>query len=141
MSNDTHINNNGYTYIVYALRSINDFLLVEVIMENGNAKRTLYTLVLNRFLITKQTTSSNEDWTIKDLNRLPSFNRNDRQLFTNITNAENTSSDSGIDLYSNGFKIRSSNGKVNTMELIMFGLAFAQEGIVVTNKDGICYII
>ena len=116
LSNDTHINNNGYTYVVYAFRSINGFSACgRSYYGNGNANGTfIYTGFKPGFLITKQTTSSNEDWTIKDLNRLPSFNRNDRQLFTNSTNAENTSSDSGIDLYSNGFKIRSSNGKVNT---------------------------
>ena len=137
LSNDTHINNNGYTYIVYAFRSINGFSACgRSYYGNGNANGTfIYTGFKPGFLITKQTTNSSESWTIKDLNRLPSFNRNDRQLFTDNTDAENTSSDSGIDLYSNGFKIRSSNGRVNTNGADYVWIAFAQEGIVAPNKD------
>ena len=137
LSNDTHINANGYTYVIYAFRSINGFSACgRSYYGNGNANGTfIYTGFKPGFLITKQTTSSNESWTIKDLNRLPSFNRNDRQLFTDNTDAENTSSDSGIDLYSNGFKIRSSNGRVNTNGADYVWIAFAQEGIVAPNKD------
>tara|TARA_Y100000592_G_scaffold99976_1_gene178043 strand:+ start:2150 stop:3202 length:1053 start_codon:yes stop_codon:yes gene_type:complete len=137
LSNDSHINASGYTYVIYAFRSINGFSACgRSYYGNGNANGTfIYTGFKPGFLITKQTGSSSEDWTIKDLNRLPSFNRNDRQLFTNSANQENTSSDSGIDLYSNGFKIRSSNGKVNTNGADYVWIAFAQEGIVAPNKD------
>jgi hypothetical protein len=47
-------------------------------------------------------------------------------LFPNLTSAEDTSSTYDIDIVSNGFKIRSSNGNINTSSGTHIFMAFAE---------------
>jgi len=78
---------------------------------NGNADGTfVYTGFKPAFVMFKQTNTSGGQWYIYDNKR--GQNELDKHLYPNLSSAEATG-DNAIDILSNGFKMRSSNGDSN----------------------------
>jgi hypothetical protein len=75
-----------------------------------------------RFVLWKRSDGA-ESWWINDTSRL-GYNGDNRALFPNLSNAENTANN--LDILSNGFKIRGSGGEVNASGGTYIGFAFAE---------------
>jgi len=77
-----------------------------------------------RFILIK-CSSAAENWVIYDAAR-SDYNYADDQLYPNLSNAEATGANREIDILSNGFKVRSNGGIVNTNTATYVGFAFAE---------------
>ena len=97
---------------------------------NGNADGTfVYTGFKPAFVIIKET-SDTGNWCMSD-NKRDGYNPT-KNLYVDKSDVENTANT--IDHYSNGFKIRSTGGSVNTSGSNMIYMAFAEEPLVGTNN-------
>jgi len=98
---------------------------------NNNAEGPfIYTGFKPAFVLIKNTADS-ADWTINDTARDPG-NVNNLRLFPNTSGAENSGSNS-MDMLSNGFKLRSTDGGNNGSSHVMIYMAFAEAPLVASN--------
>jgi len=98
---------------------------------NGSTDGTfVYTGFKPSFVMWKNTTTGSTNWHIVD-NKRDTFNIVDKLLLPNSNSAEITQS--ALDLTSNGFKIRVTNGFVNTSGDNYIYMAFAEEPLVGDN--------
>ena len=70
-----------------------------------------------------------ENWVIND-NRRPGFNQSQLALFPNNTNAEDTATHNAVDFLSNGFKVRTNDGRTNADAKTYLYMAFAENPLV-----------
>ena len=77
-----------------------------------------------RFVLIKAT-SQTENWVVYDTAR-SSYNVLDDQLYPNANTAETSGANREIDVYSNGFKIRSNSGQVNSNSATYIYACFAE---------------
>tara|TARA_R100000935_G_C2812254_1_gene155543 strand:- start:42 stop:1079 length:1038 start_codon:yes stop_codon:yes gene_type:complete len=119
------VNNGSGEYICYAFANKTGFCKSGQYQGNGNADgKFIYLGFRPTFFMVKKTTV--EDWAIWDSKR-DSFNLRQKILRPNTTGAESDSAGSyGIDLLSNGIKLRASDGKLNTTDAFYTYLAFGQ---------------
>ena len=66
-----------------------------------------------------------DSWAIFDSTRTP-FNPSDSYLYANTTATEGTSSSFAIDMLSNGFKVRTTNGNLNQSGQTFVYMCFAK---------------
>ena len=75
----------------------------------------------------KSIANSSLVWNIRDTKRNTDGNPNDRMLYPSSNEAENSHGANHVDLLSNGFKIRTSNGHTNASDAYDYlYLAFGQ---------------
>ena len=123
---------NGTTYIAYCFAEKKGFSKFGSYTGNGNADGTfVYTGFKPAWLMVKRTDST-ESWGIID-NKRQIYNPNNTRLFANLNVADDTS-ELGIDLLSNGFKIRNSWSGNNTSGGSYIYIAFASEPLVGSNN-------
>ena len=79
----------------------------------------------------KESSHAGNDWWMFDSKRL-GYNPDNYLLRASLNNAELTNDD--IDLVSNGFKIRSTDGGINTSGNQYFYMAFAEAPLVGSNN-------
>ena len=84
----------------------------------------MYTGFRPSFVLCKNIVNAGNDWPIDDATRSP-FNPDKARLWADLSTAENTGAVT-LDLLSNGFKIRTSNGEQNTSGSSHLYLAFAE---------------
>jgi len=124
--------NSGQNYIAYVFAPIKGFSKFGVYDGNGNADGTfVYTGFKPGWIMLKQSSHAGNDWWMFDSKRL-GYNPDNYLLRANISNAELTNDD--IDLVSNGFKIRSTDGGINTSGNQYFYMAFAEAPLVGSNN-------
>jgi hypothetical protein len=100
------VNGSGDTFIAYCFAEKKGFSKFGSYTGNGSTDGTfVYTGFSPAFIIVKRTDST-ESWGIID-NKRQIYNPNNTRLFANLNVADDTS-ESGIDLLSQGFKIRNS---------------------------------
>ena len=133
--NNLTVGNSGSTYIAYCFSSKTGYSKVGSYAGNNNANGTfVYTGFKPSFLMIKYTGSS-QNWLIID-NKRPGYNLisagDSQNLRPNTNDAEVTSN--GIDLLSNGFKCRSSDGDSNGYTNPYIYIAFAENPIVGSNN-------
>jgi len=139
ISNDSHINASGATYIAYFLTSIKGFSQIGSYTGNSNTNGPfIYCGFKPAFVLIKNISTSNH-WLIID-NKRSVFNLADDALFPNESSTEQVdqSSASGINIVSNGFKIRTTgnaaaNYNNNNGDNYLFA-AFAEAPLVGTNN-------
>ena len=73
----------------------------------------------------KRTNAAGNSWRIFD-SKIDGFNGDNANLHANLSNSEDAGSDDFIDLYSNGFKIRTTGSHVNRSANTMIYMAFGQ---------------
>lgn len=83
----------------------------------------VYTGFRPRFVMFKRTDAT-EQWAIRDTSRDP-YNASELELFPNLSNAEEDNN-LGIDIVSNGFKIRNSSNRYNASGGTYIYMAFAE---------------
>jgi len=130
LGNHTGVNGNTDTFICYAFAEKKGFSKFGSYTGNGNANGTfVYTGFKPSFVMCKKTNSA-DDW--GTFGYFPSFNLIDRFLYPNANNAESTGIAPG-DLLSNGFKLRTTDGKFNGSSDSYVFMAFAEHPLVSSN--------
>ena len=134
ISNDSHINASGATYIAYFFTSIQGYSKIGSYTGNGNAEGAfVYTGFKPAFVMIKRTDSS-DNWNIFD-NKRAGYNFANYRLFANSTSGEETSSSAQrIDIVSNGFKQRSNETDTNGNGNPHIYMAFAEAPFVGSNN-------
>ena len=129
-------NGNGRSMIGYAFHSVQGYSKIGTYTGNGNADGPfIYTGFKPAWVLWKETTSSNtNDWYVLDNKRDP-LNITDAVLSPNLNSAESDGSGSynGIDILSNGFKVRTSNAGNNRSSGTYVYMTFAENPFVATN--------
>tara|TARA_R110002050_G_scaffold283069_1_gene431237 strand:+ start:283 stop:1335 length:1053 start_codon:yes stop_codon:yes gene_type:complete len=132
-------NQSGIGFIMYCFSDIRGFSKSGSYDGNGNADGPfIYTGFKPSFVMMKQMNSSGQGWCMKTakFNNAINGNVNNYFLQANQDNSENTSTDSsfGIDMYSNGFKIKTADGIMNINAATYWYMAFAEAPLVGTNN-------
>ena len=127
---DTVLNTNKTSndYVFYAFAEKQGYSKFNKYVGNGaNNGPFIYTGFKPAFVLTKGTNAS--QWRLYDSARSPN-NVNINRLFPYSTSAEATDTDAGIDMLSNGFKIRGSGGDYNASGTTYIYMAFADNPLV-----------
>jgi len=126
----THVsvNGSGGTFVAYVFADVEGYSKFSSYVGNGSTDGPfIYTGFRPSFLLVKRSSTTGE-WRIMDSTRTP-FNWTSNILFAENNAAENTSegeSTYGVDLLSNGFKIRASHEAYNTSGATYIYMAFAE---------------
>ena len=121
-------NENGIDYVAYCWHSVEGYSKIGNYIGNGSADGTfVYTGFTPSFVLMKDLTSANS-WIIMDKLRTSEYNPQDGWIVAHSTSAEYNvgSSDSRIDLVSNGFKLRNANAGNNGSGRTYLYMAFAE---------------
>jgi len=122
---DGDVNQSGSNMIAYCFHSVDGYSKVGSYTGNGNADGTfIYTGFRPAYVLIKRSNSAGQGSPIFDSAR-NEFNVTTKRLNSNDNVAEVTT-DGNIDLLSNGFKARNTDGSVNTSGGIYIYLAFAE---------------
>ena len=126
---DASWNGNGTEFIFYCFAEKQGYSKFGTYTGNGNADGTfVYTGFAPAFVLFKRSDSTS-NWIIFDKKR-GLHNLNDNYLYPNSTGGEGTSSSSGVDLLSNGFKQRNTYADANTSSGTYIYMAFAENPFV-----------
>jgi hypothetical protein len=124
-------NASGDTYMAYCFAPKTGYSKFGSYTGNGNADGTfVYTGFKPAFIIVKPISGA-EHWTMFDNKRL-GYNPDNNQLYPNLNSPDAT--DDELDILSNGFKIRSTTGRLNTSGVSHIYMAFAEAPLVGTNN-------
>jgi len=125
VQNKDDVGENGDTHVAYCFHSVDGYSKIGSYTGNGNADGTfIYTGFRPAYVLIKRTNSAGQGSPIFDSAR-NEFNVTDKRLNSNDSVAEVTT-DGNIDLLSNGFKARNTDGSVNTSGGEYIYLAFAE---------------
>ena len=129
LGNSTEVNASGGTYIAYVFANITGFSKAGQYQGSGLTSNSpfIYTGFAPTFVMIKSIANSSLVWNIRDTKRNTDGNPNDRMLYPSSNEAENAHGANNVDLLSNGFKIRTSNGHTNASNAYDYlYLAFGQ---------------
>jgi len=113
---------NTYTYVNYLFAPIAGYSAFGSYTGNGSTDGPfVYTGFRPKFVLTK-CAGTTGNWTIEDSNRT-SYNLQAATLYPNLSNAEDAGN--GIDLLSNGFKLRNADASNQSGQLTIYA-AFAE---------------
>ena len=131
---DNKTNGSSGTYIAYCFAEKQGYSKFGSYTGNGSTNGAfVYTGFKPAFVIAKGS-SFGSAWTMSD-NKRDSYNIINGQLFSNTSNAEDTSaSNSMCDYLSNGFKMRSTGGAMNSSGNTYIYMAFAEAPLVGSNN-------
>ena len=134
LGNNGKCNTDGGTFIAYCFADLPGYFKAGTFVGNGNVNGTfVYTGFRPSFVIGKYNAST-EDWFIFDDKRDP-YNVNYHLLYGNVNNAEYTGASDRNDFLSNGFKMRTTDGKENANGARYIYLAFGQP---IISNSGVC---
>ena len=123
-------NGSGNNFIAYCFADVKGFSKFGSYICNGNADGTfVYTGFKPAFVMTKET-SDTSSWGMWDNKRL-GYNPDQKRIQAEDSAAE--SSTGSLDLLSNGFKLTSASGSLNTSGNTFIYMAFAEEPLVGDN--------
>jgi len=120
----TSTNTSGGTYIAYCFAEKTGYSKFGSYVGNGNADGAfIYTGFKPAFVIIKNTSTSGTNWVMFDNKRI-GYNESNYYLRPSGNNTESTNIP--LDILSNGFKIRTSAGDVNTSGNTYIYMCFAE---------------
>ncbi len=124
---DTTTNMVGVTYVAYVFSEVSGYSKIASYTGNGSSDGPfVYCNFRPAYVLVKNTTSgSGYDWEAYDNRRL-GYNLTNQVLYPDLSNAEATPGAAGLDLLSNGFKVRFANGNNNPNGATMVYMAFAE---------------
>ena len=128
IGNNGQVNTSGDNYIAYCFAEVPGYSKFGSYTGNGNVDGPfIYTGFKPAFVITKVSSGSTvQGWLVRDNKRNP-FNVSDTVLPANNNSADVVNAGSyGVDLLSNGFKIRGTDGGVNQNGGTLIYMAFGQ---------------
>jgi hypothetical protein len=126
------INANGDNYVAYCFAAVAGYSAFGSYTGNGSTDGPfVYTGFRPRFIMVKKTATGtgNTGWYIFDSAR-DSYNLTGQKLYANTAESENgasgeTTTTNSIDILSNGFKLRTTNGATNDSQVFIYD-AFAE---------------
>jgi len=127
LGSDSGINGSSNTYISYCFAEKKGYSKFGSYVGNSNVDGPFIYLGFKPAFVLAKVSSDTNDWFIFD-NKRSTFNAVDDSLFPNKNDAESTSH--VIDFLSNGFKIRDSDGTVNSTGNTYIYMAFAESPFV-----------
>tara|TARA_R100000995_G_scaffold84230_1_gene62287 strand:- start:4 stop:1719 length:1716 start_codon:yes stop_codon:yes gene_type:complete len=108
----TGLNQSGRNYVAYVWHNVDGYSKFGKYIGNGNADGPfIYTGFRPRLVFAKHTTAARH-WTVTDTAR-NTMNPTQTVIDWDASYAEYTSANRAFDIYSNGFKIRTSDGEIN----------------------------
>ena len=110
VSDDTHVNNGSDTYVAYCWNEVPGFSKFGIYEGNNSTDGTFVFLGFRPEVLIIKKTSTTANWIAKT-GKVVEHNVHTEISYLDITNAENTAQD--MDLLSNGFKHRSTEGDGN----------------------------
>jgi hypothetical protein len=117
------VNGSGDTHVAYCWSEIDGFSKFGSYTGNGSADGPfVYTGFKPKFVLIKSTTSA-FNWILIDGAR-NTYNLSGSRLIPNLSDAE--ANDNGLDILSNGFKLRSADGSTNVSGGTMVYAAYAE---------------
>jgi hypothetical protein len=130
LGNTVSTNGSGGTFVAYCWAEIAGFSKFGSYTGNGSADGVfVYTGFRPKYVMIKNSgggaTSSVQGWIMMDTSRSP-FNQTADALFANNSNASNSGTSYAIDILSNGFKTRGTDGAVNESSATYIYMAFAE---------------
>jgi len=138
LGNEIQINQSGIGFIMYCFSDIAGFSKSGSYVANGNADGPFVYTGFKPNLIMMKEQAGGQGWCMKTAsqNNVVDGNVNNYFLQANQDNIENTSTDSsfGIDMLSNGFKIRNTDGIMNNNGATYWFMAFADAPLVGSNN-------
>ena len=133
MGSGATVNYNGRTFVAYVWADVQGFSKCGSYEGNANTDGTfIYTGFRPALVIIKNIDGSSMGWTIRGKGLNP-FNPADGHIVANTTAAEASGKD--IDILSNGFKARTTDGGVNGSGNTHVYMAFAEQPFV--NSNGV----
>ena len=112
---------------MYCWHSIEGYSAFGSYTGNGSADGPfVYTGFRPSFILYKQSSHAGEYWHIHDTVRDP-YNPITKDVYPNLSNAESNYTDKPMDVLSNGFKFKSSNGAWNGTSKTYIYMAFAEQ--------------
>ena len=131
---DTAVNGSGNEMIAYCFSDVQGFSKIGSYIGNGNADGPFcFTGMKIAFVMVKRSSAAGENWIIVD-NKRDTFNPQDSSLYPNLSNAEDANGADYFDFYSNGMKVRTTNGGTNTSGATYIYMAFAEAPLVGSNN-------
>ena len=122
LGSNTNINDTGATYVIYAFAEVEGFSKFGSYTGNQSTDGPfVYCGFKPAFILIKANHGVN--WVIFDTAR-NTYNLTNVKLFPNVSDAE-TGAEDAVDVLSNGFKIRTSNNKINDPGMFHIFVAFA----------------
>ncbi len=132
LSNHGDVNNNGVTTVAYCFAEKQGYSKFGSYTGNGNADGTfVYTGFKPAFVMIKRAVGGTDNWVIYDNKRI-GFNQSNYNMVANSNSVENTGIP--IDILSNGFKARASEGNTNASGNTYIYMAFAEAPLVGDNN-------
>ena len=133
LGNESDVNGSSNTFVAYCFHGVKGYSKFGSYTGNGNADGTfVYTGFKPAFVMLKRQDSV-DSWFMYD-NKRSSFNVVDDYLTANGSGAEVSSSAVNLDLLSNGFKLRNTDGGHNNSSGTYIYMAFAKAPLVGTNN-------
>ena len=126
------VNQGSENFVFYAFKPIKGYSKFGSYTGNGNDNGSYIHLGFKPAWIMYKKSSGAENWFLHD-NKSQGFNPDNELLFADLTNAEGTVN--RIDLLSNGFKARTSDGGINASGATYIYMAFAESPFV--NSNGV----
>jgi len=132
INTDSTVNQSTKTYVMYCFANVEGYSKIGKYTGNGSSDGTfVYTGFRPAFIMTKRSDSSG-NWYINDSARSP-FNSTDLfggNLYADLNNVE---SGNGMDILSNGFKIRNTDSSQNASGGTYIYMAFAEQPFLFSN--------
>ena len=126
---NANVNASGNSMMAYCFAEIPGYSHFGSYIGNGNADGSfVYTGFKPTWMLVKHAsggTASGEHWNLQDVKRSP-YNTSIIMLSPNQTAADNSTTNNSIDILSNGFKIRTVDGRLNNAAATYIYMAFGQ---------------
>jgi hypothetical protein len=126
------VNGSGRTYIAYCFAEKKVYSKFGSFTGNGSSDGSYIHLGFKPAWVMIKRTGGVQDWIILD-NKRPEYNETNRALYANA-NYDDAGTDKGIDILSNGFKLRKNHAAINYSENYIY-MAFAESPFV--NSNGV----
>jgi len=124
------INGSSDTFIAYCFAEKTGYSKISTYVGNGSTDGTfVYTGFKPAWLMVKLSSAANENWAVYDNKRNPFNTTTSQRIRANDTQAD-TTSNSEIDLLSNGFKVHDNDAEINGSGNTYIYMAFAEEPLV-----------
>jgi len=124
---DTNTNRSGDDFVAYCFAEVEGFSKFGTYEANNSTNGPfIYTGFTPSWIVFKYIDGAGEWWWMLDSTRDPYSNLVTEVMYVNATTAEGgISSSGGVDFLSNGFKIRATNGGINSANTYFY-MAFAE---------------
>ena len=132
IGSQSDVNTSGAGQLMYCFHSVDGYSKVGSYTGNGSSDGPFVHCGFRPAYVMYKNANGTGNWGLLD-NERNTYNPNDDWMAANLSNSESNESQRLIDFLSNGFKVRGTNGDVNTNGQTYIFLAFAESPFKHTN--------